>query len=239
MKKLLFFDIETSPLLIWAWNVYETNALKVEKQSKLLSFSYKWQGDKQVKVLSLKNNTEKGLLKKLHEILDEADIVCGHNSKKFDVRVVNAFFIHNGFKPPSPYKQIDTLQIARSKFKFASNHLNDLGEYLGVGKKVKTGGIDLWFQCMAGDKKAWKLMEEYNRIDTELLEKVYNVLMPYAENQPAIYHGLFCPKCGSEVEFRGTYENKQFIGKRFCCKKCFSWGVSNKRYKLNNEEFIK
>lgn len=238
-QKVLFFDIENSPKLIWAWDLYETNSLKVEEQSKLISFSYKWQGDKHVKVHSLRNNTPKGLLNRLHELLNEADIVVGHNSKQFDTKMVNGFFIHNGLLPTRPYRQIDTLQIAKSRFRFASNHLNDLGEYLGCGKKVKTGGIDLWFKCMAGDKKAWRLMEEYNKQDTVLLEAVYNKLMPWAENQPNTYHGLFCPKCGGEVQFRGPYENHHFIGKRYRCNKCFSWGISNKRYKLNNLEFIK
>jgi DNA polymerase elongation subunit (family B) len=239
MQKLLFLDIENSPKLIYAWDLYETNALKVEKQSEIMSFAWKWQGDKNVKVISLRQYKPKELLKKIHGILDEADIVCGHNSKSFDVKMLNAFFIHYGLPPTRPFKQIDTLQIARRHFKFASNKLNDLGEYLGVGKKVPTGGIDLWFKCMAGDKKALFLMEKYNKQDVNLLEMVYEKLIPWAENQPPVYHGLFCKKCGGEVQFRGPYENKQFIGKRYQCKRCFSWGVSNKQYKVNKEEYVK
>jgi len=239
MSKCLLIDIETSPILIWAWGIYEVNALKVEKHSELISFAYKFLGDKHVRVHSLRNNSTQGILERLVAILGEADIVIGHNSKSFDIRMINAFLVHNGFKPTKPYRQIDTLQLARQKFKFASNHLNDLGEYLGCGKKVKTGGMDLWFDCMAGDKKAWKKMEEYNSQDVNLLEKVYEKLMPWSEHQPEVYAGMFCQKCGGEVQFRGGYENKTFIGKRYQCKSCFSWGVSNKRFKTEINEYIK
>jgi len=232
--KQLFFDIENSPKLIWAWDLYETNALKVEEQSKLISFSYKWKGERRVKVHSLKNNSTKGLLLRLHALLDEADIVIGHNSKQFDTKMINAFFAHEGLKPPSPYKQIDTLQIARSKFKFASNHLNDLGEYLGCGKKVKTGGIDLWFRCMSGDKKAWKLMETYNARDTELLEKVYEKLIPWAENTPKPELGMTCPACGgTKLQRRGWNINQVFMSQRLFCTQCGRWCQSSNKIKHN------
>lgn len=238
--KQLFFDIENSPKLIWAWDLYETNALKVEEQSKLISFSYKWKGDKSVKVHSLKNNSTKSLLQRLHALLDEADIVIGHNSKAFDTKMVNAFFIHNGLKPPKPYKQIDTLQIARNKFKFSSNKLDDLGEYLGCGKKLKTGGIDLWFRCMAGDKKAWKLMEEYNKRDVELLEAVYNKLIAWADNIPVINLGITCTKCGSNrLQSRGWNITKVFMNKRYQCQECGSWMQSSIKIKHESHEYTK
>jgi hypothetical protein len=235
MVKVLLFDIENRPLLSYVWEVYEADSIKVVEQRDILSFAYKWVGDKNVKVFSLRNNTHKQLLRKLHSLLNEADVVVGHNSKSFDTKMVNSFFVHYGFKPPSPYKQIDTLSIAKNKFRFASNHLNDLGEYLGCGKKVETGGFKLWEGCMKGEKKSWLLMEKYNKGDVELLEKVYNKLVPWAENTPYMHEGLSCPKCGGNVQFRGAYINRTQIGKRYQCIKCGSWGISNRHLKINSE----
>ena len=42
--------------------------------------------------------------------------------------------------PPSPYKTIDTLKIARKYFGFNSSKLDDLGRVLGAGEKVRHGG---------------------------------------------------------------------------------------------------
>lgn len=232
--KILFYDIETRPLLSYIWEVYEANSIKVTENRDLLSFAYKWEGGK-IKVESLRTNTHKQLLKKLHSLLNEADVVVGHNSKSFDTKMVNSFFVHYGFKPPAPYKQIDTLTIAKNKFRFASNHLNDLGEYLGCGKKVETGGFKLWFGCMNGDNKSFLLMEKYNKGDIELLYKIYKKLVPWAENTPLNKDGLVCPKCGGNVQFRGPYVNKMYICKRYQCMKCGSWGLSNKKLKIDSE----
>jgi hypothetical protein len=237
--KILLYDLETSPLLSYVWEVYEANSLAVEKERELMSFAYKWLGDNSVKVFSKRTMAEKDLVRKLHELFDAADILVAHNGDNFDAKMANAFFIKQGLTPPSPYKSIDTLKIARNKFRFHSNHLNDLGKYLNIGEKVNTGGFGLWMKCMQGDKKAWKLMEKYNCQDVSLLEAVYTKIVPWMNNYPLTEVGMFCQKCGGDVQFRGPYINKKFIGKRYQCKKCGSWGISNKQYKINNEEYIK
>ncbi len=122
-----------------------------------------------------------------------------------------------------------------SRFKFSSNKLNDLGEYLGVGKKVDTGGFKLWLGCMNGEKKSWLLMEKYNIQDVNLLEAVYQKLIPWADNTPLMKDGLVCNKCGGEVQFRGAYITRTHIGKRYQCKKCGSWGNSNKKLRIESE----
>jgi hypothetical protein len=44
--------------------------------------------------------------------MDEADIICAHNGDAFDIKKINSRLITNGFKPPSPFKTIDTLKAA-------------------------------------------------------------------------------------------------------------------------------
>jgi len=240
MKKLLFYDIETSPLLSYVWEMYEANTLATEKERELMSFAYKWQGEKKVEVESLRNNTEKDLVKKLYDLFNEADIICGHNSNGFDNKMANSFFIKQGLQPPSPYQTIDTLQIARTKFRFASNRLNDLGQYLDCGEKVATGGFGLWLKCLKGDDKAWKLLEQYNKRDVELLESVYLKLAPWAKNIPQIGFGMQCPGCGSfHVQARGWNINRVFMNRRFQCMDCGRWSSSSNKIKHNKEVYLK
>lgn len=238
--KLLLYDIETSPNLAYIWDKYEQNALGFEKERELLCFAYKWLGEKHTTVCSLHTLTEKQLVTKLHDLINEADIVVGHNCKQFDNKMANAFFIKQGLLPPSPYKVIDTLSIARTKFRFNSNHLGDLGEYLGLGGKKQTGGFGLWLGCLKGDKKSWKTMIEYNKRDVELLEKVYLKLVPWANSTPFVELGKSCISCGSyDLRSRGFSINKVFMSRRYQCQNCGKWMLSSKKIRHENSEYVK
>ena len=79
--------------------------------------------------------------------------------------------------PPLPIVQvIDTLEIAKKKFRFPSNKLDSLAAYLGIGRKVETGGIELWVKVQQGDEKALENMVEYCEGDVDLLVDVFLAL---------------------------------------------------------------
>ena len=235
--KLLIYDIETSPLQSYTWGTYQTDVVKVEKDWYMLSFAYKWYGEKKTKVYGLpdfatykKDPTDDiELVKKLHELFDEADVVVAHNGDNFDQKKSSARFLLNGLTPPSPYQQIDTLKVAKRYFKLTSNRLNDIGQYLKVGKKVETGGFDLWLKCMAGDQKAWKLMKKYNKQDVDLLELVYEKLLPWIKNHPnrAVLDGVpdACPNCGAvgKMQLRGKYATRTMVKQNVQCQSCFAY----------------
>ena len=240
-KSVILFDLETAPNLSYHWHgKHEQEIIDIVEEGYILCFSYKLLGGK-TKAYSLRDfkGNRKKFIEKLYEVLSQADILVAHNGKNFDFKWANSEFITHGLKPLKPVKYIDTLSIARSNFNFNSNRLNDLGKLLGLGQKIETGGFGLWIGCMKNDKKSWDKMIKYNKADVDLLEAVYNKLIPWMSNYPVTEVGMFCPKCGGNVQFRGPYQNKKFIGKRYQCQKCFSWGVSNKRYKINNEEYVR
>ena len=240
MTKVLLADLETSPNLAYVWDKYEQDVIAFEKERELISFAYKWLGDKKVKSLCLGETTSKTLVESLHALFNEADVIVAHNGDQFDIKMANAFFIKQGLPPPSPYKTIDTLKIARNKFRFNSNKLNDLGQYLGLGEKIDTGGFKLWLKCLKGDKKAWKLMKKYNENDVLLLERVYKKLVPWSANTPPISLGFTCPACGSShLQQRGWNINKVFMSKRLQCQNCGKWSSSSNKIKHNNEEYVK
>ena len=201
----------------------------------MLSFAVKWLGEKKIHTYALPDfkgysrnkECDKALVKELWKVFDTADILVGHNSKAFDVKKANARFLVNGLLPPSPYKQIDTLQIARSRFKFGSNKLNDLGVALGVGKKLPHTGAHLWFSCMAGDPKSWSLMKRYNARDVELLAAVYDKLKAWSPNHPNmnLYNdGADCPTCqSSNIQRRGVQVKLNSKRVRYHCQDCGTW----------------
>lgn len=169
------------------------------------------------------------MLQSLWDLLDAADVVVHYNGNRFDIPVVNKEFLRYGFLPPSPAKQLDLYQVAKSKFRFLSNKLDYICQYLEIGKKSDTN-FQLWVDCMNGDKDAWAKMEKYNKQDVLLLEGVYNRFKPWITNHPNVgaYIGPkerpVCPNCGSEhLQRRGFAVTTTRRYQRFVCKDCGHW----------------
>lgn len=239
--KVLLFDIESSPNIAYLWGKYEQNALgDFIRERQIICFAWKWLGEKKTHCLSLpmlrgyRRNPDdnRALILKLHSLMSQADVVVAHNVDGFDDKMANTDFIVNGLKPPKPHKTVDTLKVARSKFRFNSNKLDDLGARLGLGRKVHTGGFALWAGCLRGDMKSWNLMERYNRNDVDLLEKVYLRLRPWMSNHPnmnALDGRSACPICRAPAvrmivrKHRMTATGKKI---QFQCRDCgkFSTG---------------
>lgn len=237
IAKVLFLDIESTPLIGMAWEKRDTDLLHVVKDRHILCFGYKWFGESKTKVLSLPDydtykkdpTNDKELLLEIRELLDQADIVCGHNAQDFDLKIINARMAVHNIPPPAPYTIIDTLKSSRKYFGFTSNKLNDLGISLGLGEKESTGGFQLWLGCMAGDKKAWAKMTKYNKRDVDLLEQVYLKLRPWIGNHPLVSplggHSS-CKACGSsDMQKRGFTFAKFKPRQRLRCNSCGHWNV--------------
>lgn len=238
--RILLFDIETSPNLAWMWNKYEQNAVgDFIKERMIICFAWKFLGDKEVKTASVvdyygyqKNflvTKNRKLIDKLHNVMSSADIIVAQNGDNFDVKMANAEFIQYGLTPTPPYKTVDTLKIARSKFKFNSNRLDDIGARLQLGRKVKTGGFDLWLGCLRGEKASWDKMLEYNKQDVVLLEQIYLKLRPWMPNHPNmnVFDGKSaCPTCrGTHLQSRGWMMAVTGRRRRWRCMnpKCGKW----------------
>lgn len=247
--KVLFYDLEISPMLIRTYRTWKTFKVgDIVEDPHIMCFSYRWLGHDTTHIVSQPdfklykkepyNDLE--VVKKLHSLLDEADIAIAHNALGFDNKVSNARFIYHGLTPPSPFKTVDTCKIAKDRFMFPSNHLNDLGLFLGVGKKTKEKHSDLWEDCLKGDLKAWSKMEKYCKQDTKLLFDVYFKMRPYIQNHPniALIEGKegACPKCGSnKLQYRGFQRSAVATYHRVQCQDCGAWS----RERLSDKDIIK
>ena len=235
--KIAFIDLETSPNICYAWGKWEQNIPEFIEDWYIMCFAIKWNTSKTEVYKKPDFKTYKQFIKKLWQVFDEADIIVGHNGDKFDIKKSNTEFIRCGLKPPAPYKTIDTLKWARRTFKFDSNKLDDLGEYLGVGRKVETGGFKLWKNCMNGDSKAWNQMAKYNKQDVDLLYNVYEKLKSWSTNHPNVnvFEGRDnCPVCGSnKLQKRGFNLAKTGKTQRFQCQECSAWSSSKTTKTVN------
>ncbi len=232
--KLLLIDIETSPHTVFAWGLFNQNISldQIAKSGSTICFSAKWLGDKQVMYYGLDTHSKRQMLSAAHRLLSEADAVISYNGVRFDMPTLNKEFVKHKMKPPAPYKQIDLLSVARRQFRFTSNKLDYVAQFLGLGAKEKHKGMALWLECMQGNKTAWKTMSKYCKQDVILLEKVYNEMLPWIPRHAnwSVHSGdVVCPNCGSaHFQKRGLYKLMMGVYQRYQCSKCGSWFRDNK-----------
>lgn len=254
--KILLIDIETVPILGLSWQLFDTDILHVLAPTSTASFAYQWFGQERVHTKALwdfkgykrpprkaseleailhfyLNNeaSERWLLSHLWELLDEADIVVAHNGDQFDIKKINARLIVHGFGPYAPVKSVDTLKISRRNFKFDSNKLDNVGGYLGVGRKMPHTGKHLWLGCMRGDTASQRTMKDYNAQDVRLLHSTYEKLRGWDKSHPVLTAisprlEITCPTCLTPgAQRRGWNIAKFRKTPRFQCmsEQCGAW----------------
>lgn len=231
--KILLLDIETSPLLSYTWGLFDQNVglNQIHKDWHLLSFAAKWLGSKEIiyKDQRKQKNIEDDLklCEALYELLDEADIVVGQNSKRFDTKKINARFAIHKMKPPSSYRHIDTMLEAKKNFAFTSNKLEYLSGKLCNTKKLterKFAGFDLWKECLRGNAAAWKELEAYNKQDVIALEELFWALQPWIKINLGVYledDSILVCACGSTDFYKNGYVwNDTSKFQRWKCRSC-------------------
>lgn len=238
--KILTLDIETAPLKVYAWGLWDqqTGINQIDSEWSILAVCAKWLG-KRAMYRDCRGNPrdDAKLLKWVHGLLDEADIVVTQNGIAFDVKKINSRLIAEGYGPYSPIRQIDTKLVASRHFGFTSNRLEWMGKNIAKSKKSdhrKFPGFELWAACLRDEKAAWREMEKYNVQDVIATESLYLAMRPWIEGHPNVrtYSNSddpACPKCGSEnLHRRGTAVTQVGRYPRFHCRDCGGWSRGRK-----------
>jgi len=239
--KILLIDIEVAPNTAHVWGIFDQNISinQLLESSYTLCYAAKWYGESKIMFDSVYKSDKKTMLNSVHKLLDEADAIVHYNGSRFDIPILHKEFLLAGMNPPAPSKQIDLLQVARRQFRFVSNKLDYVAQALGLGKKTAHEGHELWLKCMNNDRKAWKTMEEYNKNDVILLEKVYNRFKGWIKSHPnhnAYSKSMVCPSCNSfKLQKRGFAITATRQYQRYQCSECGSWSKSVKSEKNYNE----
>jgi DNA polymerase elongation subunit (family B) len=252
--KILLFDIETAPIEAYVWDIWNQNiGINMIKQDwSVLSWSAKWLGDDAKKTMYMDNRNEKNvrndrkLLEGIRQLLDEADIVVGHNSDKFDIKKLNARFLLNNMQPPSSYRRLDTKKLAKKHFNLTSNKLAYITDKLCTKYKKlshsKFPGFSLWEECMNGNTEAWKEMERYNRYDTLSLEEAFLKILPWESAslfQTFMDSDIDICTCGS-IHFteNGYYHTSTGKYKKYKCNNCGAEARDKKNISTNEKRAI-
>lgn len=211
VAKILVFDLETSASKVYCFGrnkQYISQSAVSQEGGKILTASWKWLGSDETcsygNIEEVLQDDDSTVCATLWELFEQADAVIAHNACNFDMKVLRTRCLANGLPDLPTVKVIDTLLMARKHFRFNSNKLDSLGAYLGLGRKIDTGGIDLWIRVQEGCDKSLQEMIAYNIQDVELLENIYYKLRGYGHSGTNFNAGQYyndgkdhCAVCGS------------------------------------------
>lgn len=236
--KRLYFDIEVSPCIGFFWNPGHKINISYEniiKERAIICICYKWEHEKKVSSLTWDSKQDdKKMLQEFIKIADTADEMVGHNGDKFDLSWIRTRCLFHRIPMFPDYVSTDTLKVARAKFRFNSNRLNYIGQFLGLGQKIHTG-FDLWKNIVTNKcEKSLDKMVRYCKQDVKLLEGVYLVMKNHIK--PKTHQGVkmgkekvSCPECGGNTRISKTVFNASGL-KRFYrqCTKCWKNHTTSK-----------
>lgn len=123
-----------------------------------------WQfyGTTKVEFASEWGDGREGMLQRIWDAYDQADLLYGHNVDRFDTKNLNAEWLTLGLNPPSTFKILDTLKEARKTFGFESNTLASLTDRLGIATKTDKYEVAVARAACAGSVKDQRKLKAYN-----------------------------------------------------------------------------
>ena len=210
--RVLVYDIETAAAIgLFFGKTYDANIAMTVQHEYVMGFAWQWLGESKVntcyiwdfygynkpikpKDMFLSSVLEawderiqagsKEVVRKWCELVKEAQIIVGHNSDQFDYRQMNGRVMQHKLPPIPKPLQVDTKKIAKRVGYYQSNKLDDLSKRFNHGGKLQHDGIEMWWKCMNGDKKAQRHMVKYNKIDVIKTRELYEDFKPYDERHP-------------------------------------------------------
>jgi hypothetical protein len=210
--KIAILDLETAAATALTFSRFNVNLGQnniIKEGNYILCACWRWLGETEVHSVYLTpeeidSGDDSSIVAAMFDVYENADAVVAHNGQKFDDKIIKARALVGGFPPLPKVKVLDTLKLAKKHMRLPSNRLDSIGEILGLGRKIDTGGISLWAKVQAGDVEAMAQMVTYCEQDVNLLYEVYLKLRAFGDAgtdfNAALYHGdsiLRCRTCGS------------------------------------------
>lgn len=194
--------------------------------------SWQWYGQRRVHFAAEWN---KGGAEAMHErlwqVYNDADVVIGHNIDGFDTKKLTAAWgLDLGWTPPSPFRSVDTLKVARREFGAESNTLDALCRRAGLVAKTDRYDHEVARAACAGNRAAQQKLKAYNVGDIAATKTFYELIRPWDKKHPhlGVIRGTeedCCSNCGSySIQWRGYATTQLARYPRFQCQDCGRWG---------------
>ena len=151
----------------------------------------------------------KPFLRKVHRLLEQADIVVGHYIDGADIPWLKGdLHIEAGLPPLPPFKTVDTLKVLRQQFKSGApfKSLDAFCQIVGIPSK--TDSYDRHAMERAVTDKSVpdrQRLLDYCAGDVIATQGLYDWLRPHIKNHPALFVDgkdklTVCNRCGHDTE---------------------------------------
>lgn len=209
--KILFYDIETTPLKAWVWRpgkqvVRHGQLVSGAESYEIICIGYAWLHSSESGCLTwdYKTQNSKKMIQQFTKMCDEADLVIGKNNRRFDDKHLNTLRLMHGLPGrPDLLSKVDDLESQiRRHFYLPSYTLDYASKLFGLGGKTSMNFQD-WIDIMeknANGEKSFKKMVSYCKKDVQDTKKLWKHLE--AHISPKFNHSVHtgtpvCKVCGS------------------------------------------
>jgi len=189
---VLIFDLELAPLIANVYSLWNNDFIShkdLERDFFIYSFAAKFWGEEEIYYFDNRDQDnfedDQDLLIHLSNLINQADVIVGFNSIKFDMKKLNTRLIINRLPQCKPVKHIDLYRIAKEKFAFTSNSLAYLSKTLTPHTEKlshsKYPGKEMIKECLRGNIDAWEENRKYNEMDVLATEALLEVMLPWSD----------------------------------------------------------
>lgn len=234
--KILYFDIETTITIFAGFslgNQYVTHD-QVLKRPQVMCISWAWNDDKvqhgtfdlkKYDLLKKDDDADFKLLERFSREYAKADLVVTQNGVNFDVPWLRSRIIKYKLPPLPEVQHDDTYLQTKKTVKHLSHKLDDVGDFLGYGRKADHGhGMDWWIQIAQGNKTILSKIVKYCDEDVVKLRKVYKHQLPYVKsklNMSTFTGKACCPQCSSTDLIKDGFARPGLAKyQRYRCNSC-------------------
>lgn len=232
IPKICYFDEEISSMEVKVYQLRQKGFIhhgNITKNWHFLSWAAIFEHDPETfhyldQRFAANVQDDRQLIEGLHHTLSEADIISGHNVKRFDLKKFNTRCALYDL-PPIHGKIIwDTLPLYKKHFDLPSYSLGFIAKYFNFKNQKLEHSGDMWDRCLNGELAAWIENEFYNKGDCKVSREALHFI---ARFEPSINLQPFTQKpvcfCGSSEFFRdGEAATKQGLFPVFRCRSCLA-----------------
>lgn len=236
----LCLDVERLPMRTKSLAAWDLKSLQyrrlspddIERWGRTICLAYRWVGEKRTHFIAeWQDGGRIGFLERARDLLDEADVLIGHNSKGFDYPHLIGEMILENLRLPSPVKHFDTLLLMRKHGNLEANHLDTLDKRFGFSGKTDKYRIEMAEAAAAGDEKMQRKIASYNRGDIAATLRVRERLLGLSEINLGLYADdpsrPACSACEStNIQRRGVAVKQALRYPRWHCQDCGKWMTS-------------
>lgn len=230
-QRILFYDVETTPLQAWVWSTGEQRIrhdqlVRNFDSYDVITFSWSWSDEDEVHSMDWGDTRDSSaIIHKFDELASAADVVVGKNNLRFDDKIMAFLRMKHGLpgRPEFETYTDDLERHIRKRFRLPSYTLDYVSKFLGLEGKSPMSFSD-WIGIMETNCPVLRAkMREYNEkdvLDTKLIWNHLNThFTPKVKYLPDNKLDHVCINCGSKDVYKnGTKQTGLTVYQMYRCR---------------------